>query len=173
MKPVPWSATCTHEQTCHAGHHFIEHECPRHLWRAVRRRPTEHQHPLMFHRQQRKSLNHTGQRRKDRADSRMLQLSRRHNSLRLSVRYAVTQCPSLVGDGAAIETAPDQLEQTSCARKSGHVSALLIRPCVRGFVRTQALVSRLELSSRSRSVRSGRGRVSRPCRDEAQNGPSP
>ena len=41
--------------------------------------------------------------------------------------------------------------------------ALLMRTCVCGFMRTQALMARLELSSRSRSVRSAWERASCPC----------
>lgn len=48
--------------------------------------------------------------------------------------------------------------------KSGHVSALHIGTCVWGFVRTQALIARLELSSRSPSVTSAWERASCPYR---------
>ena len=78
VESVPGSTPNAHEQTRHAGRQFIEQERPRHLWRAVRRRPAKHQHPLVFHCQQRESLRHAGQRREDRADSRMLQF--RHDA---------------------------------------------------------------------------------------------
>ena len=78
VEPVAWSATCAHEKTRHAGRHFIEHERPRHFWRAVRRQPAKRQHPLVFDRQQGESLRHAGQRREDRADGRMLQF--RHDA---------------------------------------------------------------------------------------------
>ena len=73
VEPVARSATDAHQETRHAGRHLVEHERPRHLWRAVRRQPAKRQHPLVFDRQQRESLRHARQRREDRADGRMLQ----------------------------------------------------------------------------------------------------
>ena len=55
----------------------------------------------------------------------------------------------------------------SSGKKSGHVFRALHRTCVCGFVRTQALIARLELSSRSRSVTSAWKRVSCPCRSRS------
>ena len=72
MESVAGTAARANEETRHAGRHFIEHERPRHVWRAVRRQPAKRQHPLGFDRQQRESLGHAGQRGEDRADGRML-----------------------------------------------------------------------------------------------------
>lgn len=69
---------------------------------------------------------------------------------------------SLALTAAFVITSWTRTTGSRLAKRSGHVSALLMRTCVSGFVRTQALISRLELSSRSRSARSAWERASCP-----------